>query len=132
MMHIKHLVTTITQQLQPLYDGREAAAIAYLYVQTKLELQRYELALRGQEQVEDVKMAEIERDVEKLAQGCPVQYVLGETEFYGLPFLPPPQELLSLSLSKTSVKRIRPPTTATTPNADNAKTCDDDRPLKNP
>jgi len=106
MMHIKHLVTTITQQLQPLYDGREAAAIAYLYVQTKLGLQRYELALRGQEQVEDVKMAEIERDVEKLAQGCPVQYVLGETEFYGLPFKVNPSVLIPRQETEELVQMV--------------------------
>ena len=94
MLYIKQLVTTITQQLQPLYDKREAAAIANLYVQTQFGMQRYELALRGQEQGEDVKIDEIKRDVEKLMQGCPVQYVLGETEFYGLLFKVNPAVLI--------------------------------------
>ena len=86
MSSIKEITASIRNALQPLYDEREAAAIAYLYMQHKFELQRYELVLRGHEEVEPIKMAEIEQDVEKLAQGCPVQYVLGETEFYGLPF----------------------------------------------
>ena len=85
-MTIKQLINDITQRLQPLYDQREAAAVAYLYVQTKLGMQRHELVLRSMEEVEVVKMAEIEQEVEKLVQGCPVQYVLGEAEFYGLPF----------------------------------------------
>ena len=39
-------------------------------------------------------MADIERDVEKLKAGCPVQYVLGETEFYGLLFKVSPEVLI--------------------------------------
>lgn len=94
MIHIKQLITTITQQLQPLYDEREAAAISYLYLQTKLGMQRYELVLHGQECVGAQIMADIERDVEKLKAGCPVQYVLGETEFYGLLFKVSPEVLI--------------------------------------
>ena len=85
-MTIKQLINDITQRLQPLYDQREAAAVAYLYVQTKLGMQRHELVLHGMEEIVASKMADIEQDVEKLVTGCPVQYVLGETEFYGLPF----------------------------------------------
>ena len=85
-MTIKQLINDITQRLQPLYDQREAAAVAYLYVQTKLGMQRHELVLHGMEEIVASKMADIEQDVEKLVTGCPVQYVLGEAEFYGLPF----------------------------------------------
>ena len=116
MKHIKHLVTTITQQLQPLYDKREAAAISYLYLQTKLGMQRYELVLHGQECVGAQIMADIERDVEKLKAGCPVQYVLGATEFYGLPFevspavlIPRPEteELVQMVIERYKGRNVR-------------------------
>ena len=106
MPTIKEIVTSIRTALQPLYDEREAAAIAYLYVQTKFGMQRYELALRGQEEVEAVKMAEIEQDVEKLKQGCPVQYVLGETEFYGLAFKVTPSVLIPRQETEELVQMI--------------------------
>lgn len=106
MPTIKEIVTSIRTALQPLYDEREAAAIAYLYVQTKFGMQRYELALRGQEEVEAVKMAEIEHDVEKLKQGCPVQYVLGETEFYGLAFKVTPSVLIPRQETEELVQMV--------------------------
>ena len=93
-MTIKQLTNDITQSLQPLYDPREAAAIASWYVCARLKLERYELALRGQEEVEEAMMAVIEQDVEKMKAGCPLQYVLGETEFYGLPFKVTPAVLI--------------------------------------
>jgi len=85
-MTIRELTQTIIKTLQPLYDEREAAAVAYVYVCTKLNLARHEIALRGNEPVDNALTADIQRDMERLTQGCPVQYVLGETEFYGLPF----------------------------------------------
>lgn len=105
-MHIKQLVTIITQQLQPLYDEREAAAVAYLYLQTKLGMQRYELVLHGQEGVGAQIMAEIELDVEKLKEGCPVQYVLGETEFYGMRFNVSPAVLIPRQETEELVQMV--------------------------
>ncbi|MBR4911514.1 MAG: peptide chain release factor N(5)-glutamine methyltransferase [Bacteroidales bacterium] len=106
MSSIKEITTSIRNALQPLYDEREAAAIAYLYMQHKFEMQRYELVLRGHEEVEPIKMAEIEQELEKLAQGCPVQYVLGETEFYGLPFKVSPAVLIPRQETEELVQMI--------------------------
>ena len=57
-------------------------------------MERYEIALRGNELVDESMAAGILRDIERLAEGCPVQYVLGETEFYGLPFEVSPAVLI--------------------------------------
>jgi len=94
MVHIKQLVANITQSLQPLYDPREAAAVASWYVCARLKMERYELALRGNEPVDEALMTGIQQDMQKLMEGCPVQYVLGETEFYGLPFKVTPAVLI--------------------------------------
>ena len=93
-MTIQQLISDIRISLRPLYDEREAAAVASWYACVRLGMQRYELALRGQETVDAAKMAGIERDMEKLHAGCPVQYVLGETEFYGLSFKVSPAVLI--------------------------------------
>lgn len=93
-MTIQQLISDIRISLRPLYDEREAAAVASWYVCARLGMQRYELVLRGQETVDAAEMAGIERDMEKLRAGCPVQYVLGETEFYGFPFKVSPAVLI--------------------------------------
>ena len=105
-MTIKQLVTIITHRLQPLYDSREAAAVASLYAQTKLGMQRHELVLHGNEPVNGALEAEIKRDVEQLATGCPMQYVLGETEFYGLLFKVSPAVLIPRPETEELVQMI--------------------------
>jgi release factor glutamine methyltransferase len=94
MLTIKNLINELTVTLQPLYDPREAAAIASWYVCAKLGMERYELALRGNEILDESLMQEVRRNMERLAEGCPVQYVLGETEFYGLSFTVSPAVLI--------------------------------------
>lgn len=105
-MIIRELTQTLRQTLRPLYDEREAAAVAYVYVCAKFGMQRYEIALRGDEPVDDLLMADIQRDMEKLAQGCPVQYVLGETEFYGLPFEVSPAVLIPRQETEELVQMV--------------------------
>ena len=92
--------------MQPLYDPREAAAIASLYVQFRLKMPRHELVLRGNDPVEESLMTDIQRDVERLAQGCPVQYVLGETEFYGLTFKVSPEVLIPRQETEELVQKV--------------------------
>ncbi len=93
-MTIKDLQTELSCRLQPLYDPREAAAIASLYVQARLGLERYELVLRRTEPVPERLLPVFRSDMERMAEGCPVQYVLGGTEFYGLPFEVSPAVLI--------------------------------------
>ena len=106
MPTIKEISTSILTALQPLYDPREAAAIANVYLGTKLKMERYELALRGNEPVDESLIADIQRDMERLSQGCPVQYVLGETEFYGLPFEVSPAVLIPRQETEELVQRV--------------------------
>lgn len=105
-MTIKKLTTHITQTLQPLYDPREAAAVASWYVCARLKMERYELALHGREEIEEAMMAVVKQDVEKMKSGCPLQYVLGETEFYGFPFLVTPAVLIPRPETEELVQMI--------------------------
>ncbi len=105
-MTIRSFRNTIVENLQPLYDSREAAAIAKVYLQTRLNMPAYELALHGDEVVPDAQLAVFEQDLTALLRGCPVQYLLGETEFYGLPFRVTPAVLIPRPETEELVQQV--------------------------
>lgn len=105
-MIIREYIHSITNRLQPLYDSREAAAIAKLYVQSKLDLPAYELALRGNEVLIADELAVYEKDVERLIKGCPLQYVLGKADFYGLEFEVTPDTLIPRPETEELVQQV--------------------------
>ena len=105
-MTIRSFRNTIVETLQPLYDPREAVAIAKVYLQTRLNMPAYELALHGDEVVSDAQLALFEHDLTELLQGFPVQYLLGETEFYGLPFKVTPAVLIPRPETEELVQRV--------------------------
>ncbi len=83
-MTIREYTYRITQQLQPLYDAHEAAAIAKAHLEARLALPAHELVLRGNEPLSEMQERQLEDELLQLRQGVPLQYVLGEAEFYGL------------------------------------------------
>lgn len=115
-MTVKELIDTIIDNLQPLYDRREAAAIANLYVQSRTGLPNYEVALRKNESVSDSLLNLFREDIISLKRGVPVQHVLGEAEFYGLKFAvspsvliprPETEELVQMVVNECSGQEVR-------------------------
>lgn len=93
-MTIREHIHRITQLLQPLYDAHEAAAVAKAYLQARLHLPAHELVLRGDEPLPSALNGQLNDELLLLQQGTPLQYVLGEAEFYGLPFKVTPNVLI--------------------------------------
>lgn len=93
-MTIREYTRHITETLQPLYDAHEAAAIAKAYLQARLALPAHELVLRGNDTLSAAKIRQFDNELLLLQQGTPLQYVLGETEFYGLTFKVSPDVLI--------------------------------------
>jgi len=105
-MTIRSFYHTIFDALQPLYDSHEAAAIAKLYLQTRLSMPAHELFLRGDEEIPAAQEELARQELTELAEGKPVQYVLGETEFYGLPFKVSPAVLIPRPETEELVQRV--------------------------
>lgn len=94
MMTIREYKQHIIKILQPLYDVREAAAIANLYLEHRLQMPAYQMALLGDEPLTAGQRSRFESDLEQMHEGCPVQYVLGEAEFDGMRFKVSPAVLI--------------------------------------
>ena len=80
------------QSLIPLYDQREAQALFRRYVEERLGVEYY-LFLLDMDLPADLPDG-WETDLERLASGEPFQYVMGRTEFCGLPFKVTPAVLI--------------------------------------
>ncbi len=94
METVKDVFAECRAQLKALYDAQEADAIALTVLkeitgQSSAYLKafpEYQLPIEGQGKMKEV--------LQELSTGKPLQYVLGHTEFYGLPFKVNPSVLI--------------------------------------
>lgn len=82
-MILRHIIHTIREAVTPLYGEREAGSVARLVVCDRLG---YNLSQLVAHYDEEGDIVDLERIVEELRRGCPVQYVLGRAEFCELEF----------------------------------------------
>lgn len=73
----------IAAPLTPLYGRREAASIAYIAASG---LSGITVSALMTDPGAEMQIAGLDDVIAQLAAGRPVQYVLGQTEFCGLPF----------------------------------------------
>ena len=102
--------------LNILYDNREAEAIVRYYFDMKWEIPALEFALHPDKNFPDEEWQEMQKDLQRLQKGEPVQYVVGKSEFYGLTLqvnplvlIPRPEteELVQLLLGHFSIHADR-------------------------
>ena len=64
----------------------EANIIARVLLQFVLALNRTELLMNQEQEVEEKKRQEYEKVIQKIIEGIPMQYITHKQEFYGMPF----------------------------------------------
>ncbi len=82
-MILRHIIRTIREVVIPLYGENEAESIARMVVCDRLGYNLSQLVAHYDEECE---ITDLERIVEELRSGRPVQYVLGMAEFCELEF----------------------------------------------
>lgn len=85
-MLLKDYRTIFTQELASLYDEYETESFFYIILEDFHHMKRVDLALNPAFELSPELFQQWENVVAQLKEQRPIQYILGETEFYGLPF----------------------------------------------
>lgn len=85
-MNLKDLLQDFTIQLRGIYEAEEIEAVFYLVAEHISGLKRATISLKGEKEVRRPEEQAYQSVLKELKTGRPVQYILGQTVFYGLPF----------------------------------------------
>lgn len=112
-MLLKTYKSTFLQELSPLYDEKEIESFFYIVLECFHNKKRIDLALNPEMEMDALQLLRWESVLSELKKEKPIQYILGETEFYGLPFLvnentliprPETEELVAWILESTKLE----------------------------
>jgi len=85
-LKLKTYKTEFYEQLFPLFPEMEVESFFYLLTESYLEKTRIQLALEPDFELNSTQLQQFEKALQRLLQQEPIQYVLGDTEFFGYPF----------------------------------------------
>lgn len=114
-MRIKQYKSIFFNALSSLYDEKEVESFFYLTLEQLHQLKRIDLALNPTLEMDAQQLLRWENVVVELQKQKPIQYILGETEFYGLPFLvnentliprPETEELVDLIIVESRKSKV--------------------------
>jgi len=109
------VIDYIKNELKPFYPDTEIKSFIHLILEHVCQIKPCEILICKDIKISDNKQAEIERIVASLKEYEPIQYILGESEFFGLTFsvnqsvlIPRPEteELVELILKNHSEKNL--------------------------
>jgi len=86
-MLFKEYKSTFLQELSHLYDEKEIESFFYIVLESFHNKKRIDLALNPAMEMDALQLLRWESVLSDLKKEKPIQYILGATEFYGLPFL---------------------------------------------
>lgn len=85
-MQLKYYKTTFSEQLSLIYPQTEIDTFFYYLIEAYLGLQRIDLIMQPTFEISNEKEVLFNTALEKLIKQEPIQYIIGNTEFYGFPF----------------------------------------------
>lgn len=113
-MLLKEYKSQFAQELQSLYDEKEIESFFYIILEAFHQMRRIDLALNPETELDGMQLLQWETVLSQLKEEKPIQYILGETEFYGLPFYvnentliprPETEELVDWILSNNQITK---------------------------
>ncbi|MCF6130781.1 peptide chain release factor N(5)-glutamine methyltransferase [Flavobacterium wongokense] len=115
-MLLKNYKDLFKKELLPIYDEQEIDSFFYIILEKIHKLKRIDLALNPETVLDGIHLKQWKSIVSDLKLEKPIQYILGETEFYGLTFLvnentliprPETEELVELIISKATSNPLK-------------------------
>ena len=107
-MKLKDLKHKFHEHLDAIYGKEEVQTFFFMLTKYYNAIKRFDLALNTELTIEDDFVLKYESALEALKNHEPIQYIIGQTEFYGLQFYvnkntliprPETEELVELILS---------------------------------
>jgi release factor glutamine methyltransferase len=86
-MLLKTFKSKLLHELSAIYDEQEIESFFYLLLESYHGKKRIDLALNPEMEMDSSQVIKLESALSELKNQKPIQYIIGETEFYGLPFL---------------------------------------------
>ncbi|WP_461630552.1 peptide chain release factor N(5)-glutamine methyltransferase [Labilibaculum euxinus] len=83
---IQSTINYIKKELAELYHARETESMAYILLEYVLNYSKSQIQLNRSENISDDDFKQIAAYTHELKTNKPIQYILGETEFYDLTF----------------------------------------------
>ncbi|MDE5422972.1 peptide chain release factor N(5)-glutamine methyltransferase [Ancylomarina sp. DW003] len=83
---IKSVQSLFREELKAIYPQREIENITYILLEYLLKYSKIEIQLNKGEKIKQNNLEDILKALEDLKSSVPIQYVIGETEFYDLVF----------------------------------------------
>lgn len=83
---LQSTINYIKKELEELYHARETESMAYILLEYVLKFSKTQIQLNRTENIKIEHVQQIKTYTQELKTSKPIQYVLGETEFYDLTF----------------------------------------------
>ncbi|MEL6812729.1 MAG: peptide chain release factor N(5)-glutamine methyltransferase [Bacteroidota bacterium] len=93
-MIVKDVKSWFVEELSGEYPSEEIQSFFTLLSEYFLNYSRLETVLKAEEPIPEAQLKNFEVAVQQLQKHTPIQYIIGETEFYGLPFKVNPHTLI--------------------------------------
>jgi release factor glutamine methyltransferase len=108
-------IASIRKELAGLYSKEETESLIFLIFEHLKGYSRTQFLMAQDESLSSDELRRIEHIVSRLKKHEPIQYILGTTEFYGLPFLAVPGALIPRPETEELVQWIIQENTVTAP-----------------
>jgi len=93
-MTLQELKSKFLNELIKTYPQEEILSFFFLLIQYRLDLTRTDIALNPYQIINEMDNIFFQDALKRLKEETPIQYIIGETEFYGLPFKVNPDVLI--------------------------------------